>query len=127
MRIASAFKEIGDTLPQVEMSAMLYPNELIKEAVGNLYTQILRFCEKATKWYKRNRLMHALIAITKPYELEFKDVLDQVKLYAQKIQHLSNLSCQAEMRDMHKILQQMHNTISHNASGKITYIIRELP
>ncbi|ERF71742.1 hypothetical protein EPUS_09451 [Endocarpon pusillum Z07020] len=117
MRIASAFTEIGDILPQVEMSANLYPNEFIKHAVANLYAQILKFCKKATKWYKRSRVMHALVAITKPYELEFKDVVDQIKLHAQKIQHLSNVSCQAEMRDMHITLRQIQNTMSRIASG----------
>lgn len=118
-QIAHAFSEIGGLLPQIEMLAKLYPVEQIRVAAANLYAQILRFCVKATKWYKRNKFMHAVTAITKPYALEFKDVTTEIELHSRKLLNLASMACCAELRDMHVELTQVRrNTYARLAFGK---------
>lgn len=111
-QIAYALSEIGDLLRQVEMLLKLYPVEHMRVAAANLYAQILKFCLKATKWYRRNRVMHVVTAIIKPYKLEFKDVVTQIERYSRRLRDLASTACYAEVRDIHTEVAQIKN-ITH--------------
>ncbi len=117
-KIAQAFSDIGELLPQIDGLAKLYPVKHMKRAIANIYAQNLIFCAKATRWYKRNRVMHILVAVTRPWGLEFQDVVEKIQRNSQKIKELAILASQAELRDMHVSIQQTEKACIQLAFGE---------
>jgi hypothetical protein len=99
--LAQAISEIGDTLPQLELAAMLHPTLRMKKAVADLYGHIIHFFIVAHEWYGEGRWKHALHSITHPPELRYKDLLDHISECSESIRRLSMVGTQAEQRDMH--------------------------
>ena len=83
---------------------MLYPTELMREAVVGLYTHLIRFFIRAYDWYQESTFKHVYHSVTRPYELRYKDLVEKVTECSESIDKLAVSGAQAEQRDMHKKL-----------------------
>ena len=73
----------------------------MKKAVAYLYASILQFFEQATKWYKQGRFKHSIFSITKPYELGFQKIVDDISECSRNVDQLAAAASRAEIRDLH--------------------------
>jgi hypothetical protein len=78
----------------------------MKKAVIDLYAVILRFLIRARDWYDEGKFQHLFHSITRPVELRYNDLLEQISLASQRIKELATAGHLAEFRDMHKELKE---------------------
>ncbi|SPO04286.1 uncharacterized protein DNG_06969 [Cephalotrichum gorgonifer] len=104
-QFSKALCQIGDVLPRTELNAKLYQTDQMKHAIANLYASILIFLRQAVKWYKLGPAGRALTSIFKPFELSYKDTVDQVKLCADTIDDIAAAAARAEIRDINILVQ----------------------
>lgn len=100
-QLAKAFSRISEILPRTDLAMILYPTNLMKDAVAHLYARILKFIVQAIKWYKQGKFVHTFGAIVKPWALSFKDILDDIAAQSRYIDELSSTGSKAELRDTH--------------------------
>jgi hypothetical protein len=67
-RLAEALVLIGDALPRAKLKLELYGTEPMLQAVSQLYAQIMRFSQRAIKWYSEGRIKHLYHSITQACE-----------------------------------------------------------
>jgi hypothetical protein len=100
--LAKAIAEIAWTLPRVELQSVLYPTDRMKEAVTILYACILQFLIRARGWYEEGKRKRFIHSITRPVELRYRDLLDEITSNTLVIDKLATSGSQAEIRDLHK-------------------------
>ena len=83
----------------------------MKDAVASLYAHIIHFFQKAARWYHKSSAGRALSSILKPWELDYQDTVDQVKLCSEVINNLAHGASRAEIRDMHIKIQLIHGNL----------------
>jgi hypothetical protein len=102
---------IGNVLPGIKLSARLYQTEQMKDAIANLYAHIIRFSQRAATWYNKSSAGRALSSILKPFELDYQDTVDQIKLCSETINNIAHGASRAEIRDMHITVQLIHGNL----------------
>ncbi|TLD22191.1 hypothetical protein PspLS_08163 [Pyricularia sp. CBS 133598] len=105
--IAKAMSQIADKLSHVELATVLYPSERMREAVGRLYADILRFFVRAHDWCSEGSFRHALHSITRPVELRYKDLLERIDEGAREVEKLTNAGAQMQISEMSQMLVQV--------------------
>ncbi|KAF5700154.1 hypothetical protein FMUND_14459 [Fusarium mundagurra] len=98
--ISKALSQIADSLPRVELITILYPTERIKQAVSNLYANLVRFFIRAHEWCQEGKLLHLVHSITRPPELRYRDLMEDITANSREIDHLAASSAQVEIRDI---------------------------
>ena len=73
----------------------------MKNAIADLYASLLRFLIRARDWYDEGKLQHFYHSITRPTELRYSDLLEQIAQSSRLIDQLAVSGQQAEFRDMH--------------------------
>ena len=101
-QIAKAFCRIAEILPRTDLVLILYPTNLMRDAVAHLYAQIIKFLQKAVTWYKKGKLAHAWGSIAKPWALNFQDNVEDIKALSQRVDELASTAEKAELRDVHR-------------------------
>ncbi|PVH95787.1 hypothetical protein DM02DRAFT_731625 [Periconia macrospinosa] len=104
---SKAVAKIGDALPRVELLYILYPTARMKTGLSELYAKIIQFVQLAIKYYKSGRLSKSLAAVTKPFSLKYKPVLDDIRECSRRIDELANIAHKAEFRDLHLEVKQL--------------------
>ncbi|PPJ58241.1 hypothetical protein CBER1_08261 [Cercospora berteroae] len=104
-QLAEAFSEISDVLPRTDIHLNLYPTDLMKGAVEELYVQIIRFYQRALEWYQASGFKHAVRSLIKPYQLEFRDIVLAIKQRAESVESLAIATAHKEIREMYLILK----------------------
>lgn len=99
--LAKALSEIAETLPRMQLANELFPTKKMKDAVCQLYAHILRFLVRAHDWYMEGTLKHIVHSITRPVELRYDDLLQNIAQSSRVIEQLASSGHQAEFRDMH--------------------------
>jgi hypothetical protein len=99
---------IADVLPTVHISADLYRTDRMRDAVANLYAQVLLFLRQAVKWYQMGPAGRALTALFKPFELSYKDTVESIRDCAQSINEISSISAKEETREINQIIQRVN-------------------
>ncbi|GAB1312744.1 Nacht domain protein [Madurella fahalii] len=105
-QFSKALSWIAQALPRCELSAELYQTDEMKSAVASLYAHILLFLQQAIKWYNVGPAGRALTALFKPFELSYKETVDQIMLCAKTIDDISNLASKVDIRDIKILLQE---------------------
>ncbi len=100
-QLAKACTQIADLLPRAEITLELYQTDAVFKAVTNLYISIIEFLRHAVKWYKQGKLRHTWTAITRPWELGFRDYVEDIDLGSRRLEQLASISSQAELRATH--------------------------
>ena len=64
-----------------------------------LYAQIITFIQRAVNWYSASKIKHALTAIVRPYQLQFKDLVDDITVQVDRIYRLAFSMSISELRE----------------------------
>ena len=86
---------------------MLYPTEKMKQVVAELYAHIMRFFIRARGWYQESKLLHMLHSLTRPVELRYADLKEEIETRARIVDGLASAGAQAEQRDMHLKIEKL--------------------
>lgn len=105
--LAKGLSQVADALPRVELSTILYPTQRMKEAVAQLYAQIINFLIRAKDWYEEGKLRHAINAFARPAKLRYDDIIQNIEVCTKEIDQLSTAGARAEQRDIHLELQEL--------------------
>ncbi|KAJ5291367.1 hypothetical protein N7478_000618 [Penicillium angulare] len=102
--LANGLLDIADALPHVDLATILYPTAMVKETAARLYAHILRFSLRALKWYEERPWKRAVHSVTKPADLAYNDILDDIQRATRSIATHATAGNQAELRDAHKAI-----------------------
>ncbi|KAH7084903.1 hypothetical protein BKA63DRAFT_4973 [Paraphoma chrysanthemicola] len=102
-KLAEAFVAIGDVLPRADLSAELYQTGYMRDALSRLYAYIILFLRLCVRWYNRSPLGRLWSALKSPYELDYKELVDQIKVSSAAVEDLANAGARAEIRDIRTI------------------------
>lgn len=105
--IAKTVANIADVLPRADLSSNLYPTQRMRVAVARLYAKILHFVKEAISWYKKGKFAHSVSSILKPYELNFKTVIEDISKASRQVDEESAAACRAEIRALHLKIQHL--------------------
>lgn len=106
---SKALARIGDALPRVAIAADLYQSDTMRRAVSQLYIHIFRFFIQALRWYNKSRVRRAFSSLLNPYELEYKDTVEQICSLTSLIRHVATAESQSEVRDINNDLCLIRN------------------
>ncbi|KAK4166271.1 hypothetical protein QBC43DRAFT_189396, partial [Cladorrhinum sp. PSN259] len=96
--ISKALSQIAESLPQVELATILYPTDRMMRTVEHLYSSILNFLVRTREWCEEGSVRRLLHSITRPPELVYKDLLDQIAENSRLVDRLAVAGAQAETR-----------------------------
>ena len=99
--------QIADSLPGVELTAILYPTDRMRLCLADIYANVIRFLVRVHGWFETNTIMRAVQSVTRPVELRYSDLLEEIKASTQNIKNLAVTASQAEQRDMHILMLEM--------------------
>ncbi|KAK4220534.1 hypothetical protein QBC38DRAFT_540507 [Podospora fimiseda] len=105
--ISRALSQIAQTLPQVELANILHPTRHMIESVEDLYASIHEFLLRACKWCKAGLFRHVLHSITRPPELRYKDLLEQIAEKSRLVEKLAIAGTQVEIRHINERLDKI--------------------
>lgn len=94
--LAKGLCQIADSLPQIELVTVLYPTKRLKQAVSELYALIIRFLLRARDWYEESKPMHILHSLTRPAELRYADLIEDIGVCTRTVYRLASAAAQAE-------------------------------
>ena len=91
----------------------------MKIALSELYAKIIQFVQLAVKYYKSGRIAKSLAAVTKPFDLKYKPILDDIREASRRIDELANSALKAEVRDLHLQVKRLTQiTLGRSADYK---------
>jgi hypothetical protein len=108
--VAKTFVRIADVLPRTELHLRLYTTNRMLVDVAQIYASILDFVRRATEWYAKNRVQRSLSAIIKPFEISFKDIVDEIGTCSRRVDEHANAAMKAELRDLHIEMLQIRES-----------------
>jgi hypothetical protein len=98
VKLSRALANIADVLPRIKLDGALYPTEHMKQAISRVYAHIILFLQKAVKWYTRSTAYRAISALLKPYDLTYKDTIEQIRACTDAVNEIANTAARAETR-----------------------------
>lgn len=75
--------------------------------VTSLYACIIKFLIRALDWYNESKLRHVVHSITRPAELRYSDLIEEISYGTRRVKDLALASSQAEQRDIHTKLKEL--------------------
>jgi hypothetical protein len=80
----------------------------MKDALSRLYAYIILFLKLCVKWYNRSSLGRLWSALKAPFELNYKDLVEQIKASSAAVEDLANAGARLEIRDI-RTIQDIHH------------------
>lgn len=108
VQISKTVSRIADVLPRTELASSLYQTDRMNRAVAHPYVKIMRFVQDAVKWYKMGKFKHSITSITRPYDLSFKEIIEEIDEASRNVDKEASAASRAEIRGLH--LQVIHLT-----------------
>lgn len=108
-QLSQALGMIASALPRTKITAELYKTSEMRGALSSLYAHVILFLKQALKWYRVGPAKRALGAIFKPFELTYKNTLQEIERCAQTIDRIASLSAKLEVREIRDASSQ-HTT-----------------
>jgi hypothetical protein len=100
-QVSKALSQIADNLPRLELQAFLYQTSQMRQAVSTVFAHIVKFFQRAIDWYTQGKIRHIASAILNPFELRFKDLVDEIGKASRHVDQLAVAGAQLELRQMH--------------------------
>ncbi|PVH68572.1 hypothetical protein DL98DRAFT_474721 [Cadophora sp. DSE1049] len=122
-RLSSGLCQIAEVLPRAELILRLYPISAVKTLISRMYAQILRFLIRSLRWYQESKFSHLIHAITRPAELRFDDLIEDIRLLSHRMTDYALASGHAEQRDMHAE-QKQSSSEQHELHKKVDALTR---
>jgi hypothetical protein len=107
-QISKTVSRIADVLPRAELASSLYQTDRMNRAIAHLYVKIMRFVQDAVKWYKMSKFKHSITSITRPYDLNFKEIVEEITKASRNVDKEASAASRAEIRGLH--MQVIHLT-----------------
>jgi hypothetical protein len=104
---------IADALPRIQLAEELYRTPTMQKTIATLYALIMKFLLRALEWYEQSTLSRAIQSFTRPAALRYDDLIQDIEHTSKKVDQLSVAGSQAEQRDMHYKLQEVHDQQVH--------------
>ncbi|KAF5013873.1 hypothetical protein FDECE_154 [Fusarium decemcellulare] len=98
--LCKALCRIADALRHVQLNLLLYPTEAMQRHAEHLYAHIMEFTIRAMRWYQKHPVLRALSALSSPFQLKFRDIVDDVLETSRCIDRLGLSMSQVEVRQM---------------------------
>jgi hypothetical protein len=73
----------------------------MSKAVTTVYVNIIRLLQRAAGWYSEGKLKHFASSIWRPYDLSFKDLIEEIAYSSRTVDKLASTASQLELREMH--------------------------
>ncbi|KAI8717714.1 hypothetical protein NCS52_00848100 [Fusarium sp. LHS14.1] len=113
-KISEALYIITKELPTANfLASELYGTSQMRSDLVTLYAHIIEFCIRARMWYYKTAASFTkkiMAAIKDPWELEFEDIVRQIKQTTASIRDLAVVAHQAETRDLSLQLLRVEKT-----------------
>ncbi|KAI3320670.1 hypothetical protein HD806DRAFT_505830 [Xylariaceae sp. AK1471] len=109
--LAKAMTRVADVVKHVQTQSLLYPTIEILEHISELYSQIMTFAIRAVEWYQKGKIAHAVAAFTSPFQLKYRDIIDDIYETSRKIDRCAMTMNYAEIRQMHEQLAQSQKAL----------------
>jgi len=109
--LAKGLSQIADVLPHIEFANALYPTARMQQAVSEIYSRIIRFFLRAERRFQQSKLRHTWEALSRPTELYYGDLIQDVGECTKANEVLANAGAQAEQRDMHLEIQELNKRL----------------
>ena len=124
-QLAKAMCKIAEVLPRIELKAVTYLTDDMKRLVENLLASIVKFFDRAIKWYQESRVKHAVNAFWRPFRLRFQDLCDEIDDGARKVDKLAEVLMQAEVKELLGICRslQVEQASTSNALTELKQIV----
>ena len=118
--LSKGLAHIADLMPRANLSLVLYPTDMMQDALAQLYAHILRFLEQALLWYRQGKLMHSVSCILRPWAITYKEQLEAVKDTSMRLDKLADMATKAELRDTHlQVIEARKDWIDAKSELKI--------
>ncbi len=88
-------------------------------AVEALYAHIIRFLIRAHDWYREGSFRHMVHSITRPAQLRYDDLLEEIETCSRNIEQLAVAGSQMEIRQMNTVLKLMAERVERSESTMI--------
>lgn len=103
--------QIADSLPRVECVTELFPTDRMKSCLADIYANVIRFLIRVHDWFKTKTITRAVQSITRPSELRYYDLLEDIRVSTRNIEDLAVTASQVEQRDMHILILELKQMI----------------
>ncbi|KAF2113903.1 hypothetical protein BDV96DRAFT_600662 [Lophiotrema nucula] len=117
-KVSQALVAIGDVLPRAELSAELYQTEYMEAALSRLYTYVIMFFQLCVRWYNRSSLGRLWASFKTPFELDYKDLVEQIRVCSHAVEDLANAGARAEIRNI-RVLLELHHARAIEQDAKL--------
>jgi hypothetical protein len=80
-------------------------------AVTAVYVSIIKLLQRTAGWYSEGKLKHFVSSVLRPYELRFKDLVEEIAYNSRNVDQLAFTSSQQELRQMHTEQRDLCKTV----------------
>jgi hypothetical protein len=84
-------------------------NQVDVQAVVN-YEKLLKSIAKTFSRIAKNRIQRSLSAVIRPFEISFKDIVDNIMACSRRVDERAGAAMKAELRDLHIEIMQMRDS-----------------
>ncbi|KAF4922974.1 hypothetical protein CGCVW01_v004955 [Colletotrichum viniferum] len=112
VEVSKAVSRIADVLPRTELHSLLYSTPRMQETIAQLYVKILEFSIMAIRFYKKGKLSHSIASIVKPFSLNFKPIIEEIRERSVRVDELASALSKAEIRDLHVKIHALSHSVA---------------
>ncbi|RYC58038.1 hypothetical protein CHU98_g8183 [Xylaria longipes] len=102
--LSKAMARIADVVRHVQVQYLIYPTDQMIEYTSDIYSHIMSFAIRAVEWYQKGKIAHTLAAFAKPFQLQFRDIVDDIYETSRKIDRWATTMNHVEIRQMRQEL-----------------------
>lgn len=95
----------------------------MQDAVSRLYGHIMIFFHDVVKWYRKSSTGRALSSIFKPFDVEYKDTVEEIRMCTGIMDEIANAAGRAEIRDI-RIYVQMQYQRMEVIQNRVTEVLQ---
>ncbi|KAF4815240.1 hypothetical protein CGCSCA5_v007242 [Colletotrichum siamense] len=121
VEVSKAVSRIADVLPRTELHSLLYSTPRMQENVAQLYAKILEFSIKAIQFYKKGKLSHSIASIVKPFSLNFKPIIEEIRERSIRVDELAGALSKAEIRDLHVKVHGLSQSVAQLTEMMVSF------
>ncbi|CUS12299.1 unnamed protein product [Tuber aestivum] len=96
--VAKTLTRISGYLPQADLLSIMYPSDEMRIGVATLYAHIISFLQRATSWYRGGRLSHFFRALWNPFEVSFRELVDDIREQGKRVADLADVGHKLDTR-----------------------------
>lgn len=112
-KIAEALTIIGESIERAELYSKIYSPDVVLPILARLYGHVLLFLQKAVKWYTGGPLRRMFKSVSDPYEIGYKNTVDEIKLCTASLDSVADSAAKVELRRVTISLQDLDSRLSH--------------